>query len=90
MFDKKIRWNKEKNEILKRERGVSFEEVLELISKRDIVDIIPQSNKEKYKNQKLLIIRLKGYLYKVPFVEDENEIFLKTIFPDRRLKKIYE
>ncbi len=90
MFNKKINWNEDKNKILKRERGISFEDVKELINNKEIVDIIPQSNQEKYKNQKLLIVKIKDYLCKVPFVEDENEVFLKTIFPDRRLKKIYK
>jgi len=38
----------------------------------------------------MFIVRLKGYLCRVPFVENKNEIFLKTVFPDRKLKKFYD
>lgn len=63
--------------------------VEELIARNDIVDILEHTN-GKYLHQKMFILRLKGYLCRVPFVENENEIFLKTIFPDRKLKKIYD
>jgi Flp pilus assembly CpaF family ATPase len=63
--------------------------VEELIAKDDIIDILEHTN-GKYLQQKMFIVRLKGYLCRVPFVENDKEIFLKTIFPDRKLKKIYE
>jgi len=84
-----ISWNEEKNTLLKTERGLSFEMVEELISNNEIINIVEHSN-DNYRHQKIFILKLEGYLCKVPFVESENEIFLKTIFPDRRLKKLYK
>lgn len=86
---KLIVWNHEKNEWLKVQRGVGFEQVLLLIEKGEILDIIDHKNKEKYPNQKILIVAIGGYAYCVPFIETEKEIFLKTIFPDRRSTKRY-
>jgi len=62
--------------------------VEKIIANNDLIDILSHNN-PKYEHQKILIVRLKGYLCQVPFVENDNEIFLKTIFPDRRLKKLY-
>ncbi len=86
---KLIVWDHEKNEWLKVRRGVGFEQVLLLIEEGRILDIIEHKNKAKYPHQKVLIVDIAGYGYCVPFVETEREIFLKTIFPDRRARKRY-
>jgi len=86
---KTISWNEDKNILLKNDRGLWFEMAEELISKNEILDVIDHSN-DKYLHQKIFILKIKGYLCKVPFVEINNEIFLKTIYPDRRLKKLYK
>ncbi len=80
----------EKNKLLKEARDISFEEVIEEIENGDnVLDMISHSNTLKYPNQFIFIIRMKWYIYSVPFVKDNNRIFLKTIFPDRRLLKKY-
>lgn len=81
-------WNNEKNEHLKNERGISFEEVVFHIEKGDQLDVI-QNPREKYPNQRMFIINIDNYAYLVPFVEDEKEIFLKTIIPSRKATKKY-
>ena len=81
-------WNNEKNEHLKNERGISFEEIVFHIEKGDQLDVI-QNPSEKYPNQKMFIININNYAYLVPFVEDEKEIFLKTIIPSRKATKKY-
>ena len=86
---KTIRWHHDKNEKLKRERHVSFEEVVYHIEQGDIVDITLHPNQEKYPGQQMYIIRLRGYLHLVPFVETEDEIFLKTIIPSRKAEREY-
>lgn len=78
-------WNKEKNEILKKERWVCFEDVLN----SDILDDMVHPNIEKYLNQRILIVKIRDYIYLVPYVKSDNWIFLKTIYPDRRYNKIY-
>lgn len=83
----KISWNTEKNEKLKLERDISFDIIKNKIINGDVLDTV--SNEDKYKNQKVFIIEYNDYCYAVPFVESENEIFLKTIFPSRKLTKQY-
>ncbi|MEA2028880.1 MAG: BrnT family toxin [Campylobacterota bacterium] len=86
---KAVRYSYEKNEILKSERGVSFEDVILAIEHGDLLDDIAHSNKEKYPNQNIFIIliRIKEYVYLVPYVEDDEVIFLKTIIPSRKMNK---
>ena len=82
-------WNKEKNEILKSERGISFEEVCVSIESDGILDILVHPNLTKYPNQKLFVVNVDNYVYLVPFLEDEVKIFLKTIIPSRKATKKY-
>ena len=82
-------WDPEKNVRLKQERGVSFEEILIAIEEGDMLDIVEHPNKGKYPNQRVFVIRLSDYAYLVPFVEDDEKIFLKTIVPSRKATKKY-
>lgn len=77
-------WNDEKNNKLKKERHISFETILSHIEEGDILDKIQHQNKDKYPNQSIFIIENENYVYLVPFVEDEDKIFLKTIIPNRK------
>ena len=82
-------WNEEKNLLLKESRGVSFEQIVVCIEQGDLVDVIKHPNSIKYANQKILIVNIDDYIYAVPFVENQNERFLKTIIPSRKLTKKY-
>ena len=82
-------WNNEKNQLLKAERNISFEEVVFHIEKKQVLDIVEHPNQEKYKGQKMFIINIHNYAYLVPFVESEEGIFLKTIIPSRKATKKY-
>jgi uncharacterized DUF497 family protein len=82
-------WNVDKNKQLKVERDVSFEEVVISIEDGKLIDILEHSNKVKYGNQKIFVIELNNYVYLVPFVEEEEYIFLKTIIPSRKATKKY-
>lgn len=82
-------WNAEKNEWLKQERGVSFEDVVFHIGAGDEVDILEHPNQSEYPGQKILVVVMEGYAYLVPFIESDEEIFLKTIIPSRKATKIY-
>lgn len=84
-----INWNKQKNEWLKKERQISFEIVAALIESKQILEIIEHPHSEKYPNQRLFIINYQNYAYLVPFVEDESQIFLKTIIPSRKATQKY-
>ena len=83
------KWNHEKNERLKAERGLSFEQVILHIERGDLIDVIEHPNQSKYPNQQMLIVKIKNYAYLVPFVEDEEGKFLKTIIPSRKATREY-
>ncbi len=82
-------WSKEKNELLKAERNVSFEDVLFFIERGFLLDVLEHPNQEKYVGQKIFVVQVNDYVYLVPFVESEDEIFLKTIIPSRKATRKY-
>jgi uncharacterized DUF497 family protein len=82
-------WNNEKNDRLKRERGISFEYVVFLIERGDILDIVEHPKRERYKDLRMFIVNFEEYAYLVPFVESEGEVFFKTIIPSRKATKRY-
>ena len=84
-----FKWNAEKNEILARERGITFEEIVKKIESGTNTIETDHPNKKKYPNQKILIIDVDGYAYLVPCVIDNDEYFLKTIIPSRKATKKY-
>lgn len=86
---KYFNWNTEKNEKLREERGVSFEEAVLAIEKGQLLDILEHPNKDKYDNQNIFVVKIFNYAWLIPFVEDENEVFLKTIIPSRKATKQY-
>jgi uncharacterized DUF497 family protein len=86
---KTFAWNAEKNERLKAERDVSFELVLLHLAAGDLLAVIEHPNPSKYQNQRVLVVKMKDYVWLVPFVESDNEVFLKTIIPSRKATKRY-
>lgn len=86
---KAFRWNHEKNESLKIDREVSFEEVTLAIEEGDLLDILHHPNQEKYPGQRIMVVCLRDYVYLVPFVEEAEFYFLKTIIPSRKATRDY-
>ncbi|HSW88327.1 MAG TPA: hypothetical protein VLG12_04140 [Candidatus Saccharimonadales bacterium] len=86
-----IRFNEEKNQLLKATRGISFEDVLKYIKEKRVLDNIAHPSK-KHPHQRLYVIQIKRYIYAVPYIinAEKQEIFLKTIYPSRILMKIYK
>lgn len=82
-------WNDKKNEWLKKERALSFEMIVLAIESGDLLDRVKHPNSKKYPEQKVFYVRLENYVYAVPFIEDEEKIFLKTIIPGRKAIKKY-
>jgi len=87
---KPIRWSEEKNQLLIMQRGLSFEMVLEKLEKGEIIAKRAHSDKKRYSHQYIFVLCLNDYICYVPFVENENEIFLKTIIPSRKLEKEFK
>ncbi|MBC8193027.1 MAG: BrnT family toxin [Candidatus Marinimicrobia bacterium] len=86
---KYLNWNSEKNESIKKERGISFEIMAFQIEAGNILDVIDHPNQDKYPGQRIFVIEFEEYAYFVPFVENDDEVFLKTIIPSRKATKDY-
>jgi uncharacterized DUF497 family protein len=84
---KAINWNSAKNEQLISSRDVSFENVVFSLQSGGLLDDGPHPNNKKYPHQRLFIVQINDYAYLVPYVENEDEIFLKTIIPSRKATK---
>mgnify|MGYP001567774786 FL=1 len=86
---KPFRWNHEKNERLKAERNISFEEIVLAIEADGLLDIVAHSNPGKYLNQRMFVVAVEQYAYLVPFVEEADYYFLKTVIPNRKATRDY-
>ncbi len=86
---KVINWNAEKNQKLIEERGVSFEDVVFYLQSGGQLDDGSHPNKDKYPQQRMFVVSIDEYAYLVPYVENDEEIFLKTIIPSRKATKQY-
>lgn len=86
---KPFRWSHDKNEALKIERSISFEEIVLAIEANGLLDQLRHPNPEKYPNQSVLVVALDGYVYLVPYVEEPDYFFLKTVIPSRKATRDY-
>jgi len=86
---KPFRWSSDKNEVLKAERGLSFEGVTVAVESGGLLDLLDHPNKARYSNQRVLVVTFNNYVYLVPFVEEEDHYFLKTIIPSRKATREY-
>jgi uncharacterized DUF497 family protein len=84
-----FRWDNEKNELLKNNRGVCFEQVVLMMERGEVLDTIEHPNQERYPGQKIAVVMINSYAYLVPYVEHNEEIFLKTIVPSRKATNKY-
>jgi uncharacterized DUF497 family protein len=89
MHMKYFAWNDEKNEQLRAERNISFEEVVTHIEQGAVLDILNHPNPAKYPGQRIFVVHMYNYAWLVPFVEDDRQVFLKTIIPSRKATKRY-
>lgn len=85
----KYSWNEDKNKLLKQTRGISFEQVVDAINNGHILDRLKHANPNKYKNQKILIIQINNYAYCIPYIQQKQHIFFKTIYASRKHTKKY-
>lgn len=82
-------WSTEKNEKLRRERGIGFEEIVFHIEQGDVLDLFEHPNIERYASQRVMIVEVGDYAYIVPFIETDDVVFLKTIIPSRKMTRKY-
>ena len=86
---KPINWNSTKNQQLVAQRGISFEDVVFYLQQGHLLDDIEHPNSDKYPKQRIFVINVDNYVHLVPYVEDRQEIFLKTVIPSRKATKQY-
>jgi len=82
-------WNPDKNQLLVKDRGITFERIVFAIGSGDELAVLEHPNQEKYPGQKISIVQVDDYVYAVPFIENDTEIFLKTIIPSRKATRQY-
>jgi uncharacterized DUF497 family protein len=82
-------WDDAKNAKLRKERGIGFEDIVFHIERGDLLNILEHPNPDRYAGQRIFVVQREAYVYLVPFVEDENTVFLKTIIPSRKATKQY-
>ena len=84
---KPFRWSPEKNAALSADRGISFESIVVAVESGGLLDILAHPNPAKYPRQRVLVVAVDNYAYLVPFVEEEDYFFLKTVIPSRKATK---
>lgn len=80
-------WNPEKNELLRRTRGIGFEEIVAAVQGGFVLADLADNPARP--NQRRLVVEIDGYAITVPYVTDGRTLFLKTLFPDRKAKRRY-
>ena len=85
---KLLKWNAEKDAWLRRARGFGFEEIYEAINDGGLI-ADTENPSQNHTDQRMLVVRLNGYLISVPYVEDGEVAFLKTAYPNRKLRRRY-
>ncbi len=84
-----ILWDEQKNAWLKQNRRLGFERVAALMEQGQVLDLMDHPDQEKYPNQRMAIVEVDGYAYLVPYVEDSETVFLKTVIPSRKATRKY-
>lgn len=86
----KFDWDPKKNEQIKVERGLSFEEISRLLESGQVWAVAKHWNEERYPGQRIFLVPINGYIYAIPYVKDGDTYFLKTAFPSRKLTKQFK
>jgi uncharacterized DUF497 family protein len=86
---KVFRWDNDKNQWLRKNRGVCFEQVVILMEREDVLETIEHPNQNRYPGQKIAIVSIDDYAYLVPYVQENEDISLKTIIPSRKATNKY-
>ena len=82
-------WDDAKNVTLRADRGIGFEDIVFHIGRGDVLDILEHPPPHRYAGQRVFVVQRDDYVYLVPYVEDEDTVFLKTIIPSRKATRQY-
>jgi hypothetical protein len=83
-------WSPEKNEWLKKERRISFEQIVFHLLQGDIWKVADHPDPMAYPGQRIYFVIVEEYIYLVPFVVEKDYVFLKTIIPSRKATRDYK
>jgi hypothetical protein len=86
---KPFRWSSDKNQQLGAQRSIHFDAVVVAIETGGLLDVLAHPNPEQYPGQRILVVEVNQYVYLVPYVEDDDYLFLKTIIPSRKATRDY-
>lgn len=84
-----IVWSDVKNADLKQRYGFGFERVVVALAEEGLIDERAHPNTERYGHQRQLLVLIDDYVWIVPFVADDESVFLKTMFPSRKATRAY-
>lgn len=84
-----LSWSHKKDEWLRRERGVSFVDVETALLNGLLLADKPHPSSERFPHQRIMIVEIRREIYVVPYVTDNFGIFLKTIYPSRKARRLY-
>ncbi len=82
-------WNNDKNEWLKENRGVCFEQIVILMEREEVLEVLGHPNQGKYPGQRIAVVKINDFAYLIPYVQEGEELFLKTIIPSRKATNKY-
>lgn len=85
-----LEWNPKRNEVLKRERGLGFEDVESAIENGDFIGDFLHPNQERYPKQRVLIVEINDYACVVPYIQEGNVRFLKTVYRSRKARRLFQ
>jgi len=86
MTERIFAWNPKKDALLRRARGIGFADVVDAVHEGRVLADVPNPN-PKFPGQNRLVVEIDGYAIAVPYVAGASQIFLKTLFPDRKARK---
>jgi len=81
-----FKWSEEKDQWLRENRGISFQEVSAAVLGDELVEVLENPSR---RGQQVFLVRLSGYVWVVPFVMEGETVFLKTAYPSRKMTKRY-
>jgi len=82
-------WDETKNSLLLQTRNIGFEDIVAAIHRKMVLADIPHPNHTRYPNQRIMVVKVRDYVYAVPYVIDNDNWFLKNIYPNRKYNKKY-
>lgn len=86
----KYDWNPRKNEWLKKERKISFEEVVFHLSQGDVWKVADHPDQLNYPGQKIYFVIIEDFIFLVPHIIEKEYIFLKAIIPSRKATREFK